>query len=206
MQPTAPAKESPEVQRSGQLVNELSEHPVWQKEEGKIPVLEKPSLWGRMRGQDWLVAFFYIACDILCWVVLYSLIGYVRRDEFFVSPFEFLLVDGVVVLVIVQALYTIGGYDRNTETRSLAYTAEHILAVGSAALISSLIIYSAATIEASLKPSRGVLLVSFAAFLPLSLFYRRFFRRGLVATTAQRAFLVVGSGPLAVEFYEAYRN
>src|SRR5438132_8226259 len=56
-----------------------------------------------------------------------------------------------------------------------------------------------------MKPSRGVLLVSFVAFLPLSLVYRRFTRRHLATSTAQRTFLVIGSGELATRLYEAYR-
>jgi exopolysaccharide biosynthesis polyprenyl glycosylphosphotransferase len=206
MQTTADAEQSPTVPGPELIVEELDETPAWQQAEAKTRALEKHNLWARMRGQDWIVTLFYMLSDIVCWVLFYGIVGYVRRDAFFASPFEFFLVDGMILIVILQALYIIGGYDRNTETRSLTYTAEHILAVVSAAVISSLIIYSAATIDASIKPSRGVLLVSFAAFLPVSLLYRRFFREGLAATTAQRAFLVVGSGPLAAEFYEAYRN
>ncbi|HZR78883.1 MAG TPA: sugar transferase, partial [Chthoniobacterales bacterium] len=86
----------------------------------------------------------------------------------------------------------------------LTYTAEHILAITAAGLISSLLIYSAAAYQGDMKPSRGVLLVSFMLFAPLSLLYRRFFRRVVVATAAQRAFLVIGGGELAAQFYRAY--
>ena len=44
---------------------------------------------------------------------------FIRRDSFFVGPFEFVLVDVVQLLVIIQALYIIGGYDRKTEMRGL---------------------------------------------------------------------------------------
>src|SRR5438445_12476512 len=43
-------------------------------------------------------------------------------------------------------------------------------------------------------------------FLPTLLVYRRFFRRGIAASAAQRAFMVIGSGELARRFYEAYRQ
>src|SRR5438477_11871725 len=56
-----------------------------------------------------------------------------------------------------------------------------------------------------MKPIRGVLLISFALFVPISLLYRRFFRRTIVASAAQRAFLVIGSGELATQFYQAYK-
>ena len=48
-----------------------------------------------------------MACDILCWIVLYGIVAYVRRDQFFVSPFEFVLVDCVALAVILQALYIV---------------------------------------------------------------------------------------------------
>ncbi|PYK73057.1 MAG: polyprenyl glycosylphosphotransferase [Verrucomicrobia bacterium] len=147
-----------------------------------------------------------MGCDMVCWVVLYGIVGYVRRDQFFVSPFEFVLVDCVVLAVILQALYIIGGYNRNTEMRGLIYTTEHILAVFGAAAISSLLIYSAATFDAGMKPSRSVLLISFIFFLPISLTYRRFFRQLTASSAAQQAFLVIGSGELATRFYEAYKK
>ena len=205
MRTTVHGKQSPTVPPAELIVEQLTEESAWQEPDAKVVALEKRTLWGRLRGQDWVVATFYMLSDILSWVLIYALVGYVRRDAFFTSPLEFVLVDGVTLLVILQTLYIIGGYDRNTETRSLTYTAEHILAVISAAAISSLIIYSAATFDASMKPSRAVLVVSFAAFLPISMLYRRLFGQGIAASTAQRAFLVVGSGPLAADFYQAYR-
>ncbi len=160
----------------------------------------------KIRRHDWATAMLYFVCDILCWVVIYGTVGHLRRDAFFVDPFEFVLVDCVVVAVIVQALYIIGGYNRNTEMLGLTYTTEHVLAIAGAAAISALLLYSAAAFDASMKPSRGVLLVSFVVFLPVSLFYRRFLRHWLAASTAQRAFLVIGSGERAARFYEAYKR
>src|SRR5262249_30033555 len=90
--------------------------------------------------------------------------------------------------------------------RSLTYSTEHILAVIAAAMISSFLLYSAATFDATIKPSRGVLLLSFALFLPSSLAYRRFFRTRIAVSTAHRVFLVIGSGPLAANFYRAYNQ
>src|SRR2546429_9692431 len=81
-----------------------------------------------------------------------------------------------------------------------------MLAVAAAAAISSLLIYSAATFDAGMKPSRGVLLISFIFFLPISLTYRRFFRQLFAASAAQRAFLVIGSGELATRFYNVYKQ
>ncbi len=130
----------------------------------------------RIRDHDWTVGLLYLFCDIVCWVLLYGFVGYVRRDAFFVSAFEFVLVDCITLIVIIQALYIVGGYNRDTEARGLTYTAEHILAITAAAVVSSLLIYSAAAYQGDMKPSRGVLL------------------------------MVIGSGELATQFYQTYKQ
>jgi len=69
-----------------------------------------------------------------------------------------------------------------------------------------MLIYSAATFDQTMKPSRGVLLLSFAIFLPLSLAYRRWIRQYVVASSVSRSFLVIGGGATAARFYEAYKK
>lgn len=160
----------------------------------------------RIFDAEWMVSVLYAFCDIVSWVLLYGLVGYIRRDEFFTTPFEFVLVDCITVAVIMQAVYIIGGYDRNTETRGLTYTAEHLLAIAAAGIVSSLLIYSAAAYQGDIRPSRGVLLTSFVFFAPISLIYRRYLRRTIAASAAQRVFLVIGSGELAKQFYETYKH
>src|SRR5438552_14714509 len=202
------ARPSQNPTQSKLLVDDLFEPPVWKEPASALGSTHK-ELRRTLRSvghRDWIATLLYMGCDMVCWVVLYGIVGYVRRDQFFVSPFEFVLVDCVVLAVILQALYIIGGYNRNTEMRGLLYTAEHILAVFGAAAISSLLIYSAATFDAGMKPSRSVLLISFIFFLPISLTYRRFFRQLTATSAAQQVFLVIGSGELATRFYEAYRK
>src|SRR5207248_4887257 len=147
-----------------------------------------------------------LALDVVSWILLYGVISYLRRDIFLVGPFEFVLVDVIQLVVICQALYMIGGYDRNNDKQTLTYTAEHILAIAAAAAISSLLVYAAATFDSSMKPSRSAVLLSFLVFLPWSIMYRRILHRFLAESTASRAFLVIGSGELAARFYEAYRH
>ncbi len=186
-----------------------------------VDVAIRPSIWraaptqdrqstqsgaSQLRGLDWFAPLLLILCDVVSWVLLYGITGYIRRDAFFTTPFEFMLVDCLVLAVIVQAIYIIGGYDRNTETRSLTYTTEHILAMIGAAIVSSFIIYSAATFDQGMRPSRGVLFLSFVTFTPFSMFYRRIVHARMATRTAQRAFLVIGSGELARSFYQAYRT
>jgi exopolysaccharide biosynthesis polyprenyl glycosylphosphotransferase len=48
--------------------------------------------------------------------------------------------------------------------------------------------------------------LSFMLFLPVSLFYRRRIRNYMVASSASRTLLVIGSGPTAARFYDAYKN
>ncbi len=190
------------------LVDDVIEPPIWAESaptSGSADNKSRRTL-SIVRGHDWIVGLLYMTCDILCWVVLYGSVSYIRRDEFFVSPFEFMLVDCVVLAVILQALYIVGGYSRNTEMRGLIYTTEHILAIAVAAAISAMLIYSAATFDQTMKPSRGMLLLSFMLFLPVSLFYRRWIRNYVVASSAGRIFLVIGSGAAAACFYEVYRN
>jgi len=194
--------------QSDVFVEEEVENPLWgvrPESAGAKDAQQRPIL-SRVRDHDWIIGVFIALCDVGCWVLLYGIVGYVRRDAFFVTPFEFVLVDCISLLVLLQALFIVGGYNRNTETRGLTYTAEHILAVTAAAVISSLLIYSAAAYQGDIKPSRGVLLISFILFTPISLLYRRFFRRTIVASAAQRAFLVIGSGELAAQFYNAYKQ
>ena len=167
---------------------------------------ERRGLRSAVAVHDWIVGFLFLAIDVGSWVLIYGLISYLRRDEFFVGPFEFVLVDVIQVAVICQALFMIGGYDRNNDKRALTYTAEHILAIIGAATVSALIVYSAAAYDSSIKPSRGVLLLSFLVFLPWSILFRRVIQRFLAESTAGRAFLVIGSGELATRFYEAYRQ
>src|SRR4051812_14502048 len=128
-----------------------------------IPASEirEPAKGARLANNEWLVGLVLLVIDIVSWVGMYGLISFLRRDLFFVGPFEFVLVDVIQLAVLCQALFMIGGYDPRNDKRSLTYTAEHILAVIGAAAVSSLIVYSAAAYDGSIKPSRGVVLLAF---------------------------------------------
>ena len=156
--------------------------------------------------REWLVGLACLTIDVVSWILIYGVTSYLRRDQFLVGPFEFVLVDVIQLIVICQALFMIGGYDRRNDTRTLTYMAEHILAIAGAAAVSSLLVYAAAAFDGSMKPSRGAVLVSFLVFLPWSIFYRRIIWKSLSSSAASRAFLVIGSGELAARFYETYRR
>lgn len=179
-------------------------------EDEQIALSPSRSRRGRLSSfvtrQEWPASVLVLLLDVITWLTIYSTAGFVRKDAFYAAPLQYLIVEGVQLVVLVQALYVIGGYNRNTETRSLTYTTEHILAIIGAAAVSLAVVYSAATFDSSMRPSRAVLLISFVAFAPLSLSYRRMIRRFMASSTANRAFLVIGSGDLATEFFRAYRD
>jgi exopolysaccharide biosynthesis polyprenyl glycosylphosphotransferase len=164
------------------------------------------SLWSRLLRHEWSAAGLYLFLDVVSWLAIYRIAGWFRYDAFYATPFQFFIINLIQLGVIVAALYFVGGYDRTVEKLTLGYAAEHILAIIAAAVVSAMLIYSAATFDQTMKPSRGVLLLSFAIFLPVSLAYRRWIRQYVVTSSAGRSFLVIGSGAAAVRFYEAYRN
>jgi hypothetical protein len=141
------ARRSPKTARPGAGTGGLIGLSPWSQLR-KISGFEEHLPLPKIGSHHWMAALQYVVCDMVCWVTLYGFIGYARRDAFFVSPFEFVMVDFVALGALIQALYIVGGYNRNTETRTLTYTAEHILAIAGAAVVSSLLIYSAATFDA----------------------------------------------------------
>src|SRR6478672_8354769 len=166
--------------------------------------LGRTGLWSHFLSQEWSSALLYLFLDVVSWLTIYRVAGWFRYDAFYATPFQFFIINLIQLGVIVTALYFVGGYDRSVEKLTLGYTAEHILAVSAAGVVSAMVIYSAATFDQTMKPSRGVLLLSFAIFLPLSLVYRRLIRQYVVASSAGRSFLVIGGGATAARFYEAY--
>src|SRR4029077_1862129 len=155
---------------------------------------------------EWSSAALYLFLDVVSWLAIYRVAGWFRYDAFYATPFQFFVINLIQLGVIVAALYFVGGYDRNVEKLTLGYAAEHILAVTAAALGRAMLMYSAATFDQTMKPSRGVLLLSFAIFLPLSLAYRRWIRQYVVASSAGRSFLVIRGGATAAPCYEAYKK
>ena len=166
---------------------------------------ERVGKFAKIAEADWAPSLLIFFCDIVCWFGLYGVLSFLRHDAYFSSAFELAVVDLIQLAVIVQCLFIIGGYSSRTEVRSLAYTAEHILAMAAALGVSALILYSAATFDHVMRPSRSAVLISFIVFTPISLFYRRTLRSRIAKSSANRAFLVIGAGPIASSFYKAYR-
>src|SRR5438874_1772047 len=159
----------------------------------------------RVTRQEWAPSILIFLLDVFTWMAIYGMARYLRNDTAFSGSFQVAVVEIIQIAVIVQALFIIGGYSPRTETRGLAYTAEHILALLCALGISAFVIYVAATYDHTMKPSRFAIFSSFLAFIPASLFYRRWLRTHVTAATASRAFLVLGCGRMAADFYLTYR-
>src|SRR4030095_13232958 len=164
--------------------------------------IRRDCLCSRFLSNEWSSAALYLFLDLVSWVAIYRVAGWFRYDAFYATPFQFFVINLIQLGVIVAALYFVGGYDRTVEKLTLGYPPEHILAVTAGALGRAMLIYSAATFDQTMKPSRGVLLLSFAIFLPLSLAYRRWIRQYVVARSVGRSFLVIGGGATAARFYE----
>jgi exopolysaccharide biosynthesis polyprenyl glycosylphosphotransferase len=154
---------------------------------------------------DWAAPILLVFFDALMWITLHGIAGWIRGDQFYSSTYQLLFIELLQLGVIVQTLFIIGGYDRRIDMRSLTYTAEHILALIGAGLVSSFVVYTAATFEQTMHPSRGVLLLSFLAFAPISIFYRRWISGYMARNSAAKTYLVIGSGEAATEFYNAYK-
>ncbi len=174
---------SEESQMISQRLLQFQEHSKgFDKRASTTRRLSKTGLWSHFLSQEWSSALLYLFLDVVSWLAIYRLAGWFRFDAFYATPFQFFIVNIIQLGVIVAALYFIGGYDRTVEKLTLGYAAEHILAIIAAAVVSAMLIYSAATFDQTMKPSRGVLLLSFAVFLPVSLAYRRWIRQYVVAT------------------------
>jgi exopolysaccharide biosynthesis polyprenyl glycosylphosphotransferase len=166
----------------------------------------RSGLWSHFLSHEWSFALLYLFLDVASWLAIYRVTGWFRFDAFYATPFQFFIINLIQLGIIVTALYFVGGYDRTVEKLNLGYAAEHILALIAAAVVSAMLIYSAATFDQTMKPSRGVLLLSFAIFLPVSLAYRRWIWQYVVTSSANRSFLVIGGGATAARFYKAYRS
>ncbi len=152
----------------------------------------------------WAPGSAYLVLDAISWFALCNVVALIRySDGLPLSPTSTetqLVAFGTIVLL----LFTIGGYDRRVDMSSLSHASEHLIALTAAAIASLLLIYSFAAYNQTMRPSRGVLLVSFLAFAPLSLVYRRAISRAVSTDTAKRVFLVVGCGEMAKRFYASY--
>ena len=154
--------------------------------------------------QEWAPGLSYLLLDVLAWSLIFQFTVILRRPG---GP----ITDGgeiqtLCLGVVILTLFIIGGYDRRRDMCSLTHASEHFIAMAGAAAFASLMIYTVAAFNENMRPSRSVLLLSFAVFACASLVYRRFLSQVLATNTAKRVFLVLGAGESARRFFEAYQQ
>ena len=153
---------------------------------------------------EWTTGLLYLFLDTVVWLFLYNLSVYVRGSAVSSGEDPISPVFLIQLTVIAVALFIVGGYDRRTNFTSLGYMSEHLITLVAAGAIGALFIYSVTAYAQNIRPSRGVLLASLAAFAPLSLTYRRYVGNYLLTQTARSFFLVIGTGEMARRFYHSY--
>src|SRR4051794_7293641 len=95
----------------------------WQGNVAPVTVPVSRGRVSRVALEEWLIGLVCLTIDVISWIAIYGTITFLRRDQFLVGPFEFLLVDVIQLTFICQALFMIGGYDRKNDTRTLTYMA-----------------------------------------------------------------------------------
>src|SRR5262249_10890283 len=86
-------------------------------------------LWSHLIRQEWSSALLYLFLDVVSWLAIYRLAGWLRFDAFYATPFQFFIVNMIQLGVIVAALYFIGGYDRAVGKLSLGVAGGNIFGI-----------------------------------------------------------------------------
>src|SRR6266516_2400403 len=148
---------------SGEILGFQEAPPTGMSKPGGVAArVRRTGLWSHFLSYEWSSALLYLFLDVVSWLVIYRVAVWFRYDAFYATPFQFFDINLIHRGGIASVLRSVGAYDRAVEKLTLSYAAEHILAVAAAGVVSAMLIYSAATFDQTMKPSRGVLLLSFA--------------------------------------------
>jgi exopolysaccharide biosynthesis polyprenyl glycosylphosphotransferase len=127
--------------------------------------------------------------DLLFLVVVFNAVAWLRG---IIVPNEWILAPlAVPVLFVVTAFYLIDGYKAQTDMMCLGYTSEHIISLLTA-FVGTLLVTFAFLPGYPLQQSRGVLALSFLAYIPISLGYRRAIYSSNVASRREQSLIFVG--------------
>jgi hypothetical protein len=85
--------------------------------------------------------------DVVSWLTIYRVVGWFRYDAFYATPFQFFVINFIQLGVIVTALYFVGGYDRTCRETKPGLRGRTHPCGHSAALVSAMLVYSAATFD-----------------------------------------------------------
>ncbi len=143
----------------------------------------------------------FLLFDVVSFAGLFFLIAWFRIPHIFQNPsFYFLLLP---CLATIFFLYLIDGYNLENDLISAGYASQHALAVvfaAAATLFASFVLVQ----NTPLINSRVTVLLSFAAFNPLSLYYRRLIHARFRQRMDQRVVLFIGSLEAARKFHKDY--
>ncbi len=144
------------------------------------------------------VALALLFLDLLVLVIVFNLTAWFRGIAF---PGSWILGPLLVpALLVLTAFYLIDGYKTQTDMMSLDYTSEHIIALLAALVGTLLFTFVFLTGEYPLQQSRGVVALSFLAYMPLSLAYRRTAYAAGRAGRRDRSLVFVGDAQNAAIF------
>lgn len=96
------------------------------------------------------------------------------------------------VAFLAVAVYLVDGYNERTDMLSLDYTSLHAIAVAAATVATLLVTFAVIPAEYPLQGSRLVIITGFAAALPMTLGYRRFFHLRRLQRQRRRHLLYIG--------------
>ena len=126
--------------------------------------------------------------DIVAAILVFNVAAHYRgiSDHLLLAPLT-----GPIVAVVVS-IYLIDGYRVRTDMLSLDYASQHSIALASAFLATLLFTFVFITSYIELQSSRGVIALSFAGLLPITLAYRRTIYQRAVAVQGERSFVFLG--------------
>jgi exopolysaccharide biosynthesis polyprenyl glycosylphosphotransferase len=106
----------------------------------------------------------------------------------------------VPFLLAAASLYLIDGYKVKTDMVSLDYTSEHIIALFAALVGTLLFTFVFLTGGYPLQQSRGVIILSFVIYTPLSLAYRRGVHTRDRTSSREQSLVYIGNAESAADF------
>ena len=141
---------------------------------------------------SWIWSLELAALDLISLYLCLLIALLTRKEVFFESPFS-----GVVFVLQIclnwVGLSIIDGYNSKREMCSWRYASEHFLAMIGVLFISFLMVYTIATFDESIKPSRAVLFFSVMLFSILSFHYRYVFSSWCEQGASQSPVYVIGA-------------
>ncbi len=150
------------------------------------------------------VAFLLLLLDVICIVVVFNLVSYLRGVPL---GGEWLLSQLLgPILLHIFAVYLIDGYSARTDMISLDYTSQHAIALVNAMLVTLLMTFVVVPGGFELQSSRLVIALSYVVLVPVTLVYRRGLYLRLLHRRGTRNLVFVGDPASSRDFGEECRR